>query len=110
MVVYFNTERVVSAGTTKTYRIDASVSNPTTGASVTTKLLDDFGLLVTTNTIDDALLPLEQVLTLPTSSASRQLGGRPFFGRRSTESLPATDWTNGVYVKTLPTISQTLSL
>jgi len=39
--VVFNTERVVSAGTTKTYRIDASASGVDAGDWIAHKLIDD---------------------------------------------------------------------
>jgi len=102
--VYFNSQRVVSAGTTKTYRLDCSVfSGASTGHSITFKLLDD-----STQTVQTGDLTAENVTTnnfvWSDSSADAHSAG-------TVNGVGSSgDWTNGKYVQVLPTTAQTLSL
>lgn len=104
ITVRFASERSVSAGTTKTYRIDGAVSSVGAGDSVTMKLKDDSGQTIQTVALTSANLNAAQFVWSDTS-ADAHSAGTDATGTNST-----TDWTNGLYVKTLPSDPQTLSL
>ena len=100
VTVYFNNERVVSAGTTKTFRIDATVSAVAAANSISAKLLDDSGAAVVSTAVEGAALNAANFVWSDTSADAHT----------TAHGSGNTDWTNGKYVKTLPTNPQTLSL
>jgi len=99
ITVVFNTERVVSAGTTKTYRIDASASGVDAGDWIAHKLIDDSIASIETDNLDATTLDDDNFIWSDTSADAHS----------ATLGNPSADWTNGKYVKYLPTNLQTLS-
>jgi hypothetical protein len=107
--VIFTTERVVSAGTTKTYRLDCSAPGAAATHSITFKLLDDSAAAIQTDT-------LTNVNVVDNTAGPPPTGNHFIWSDNSSDThssvLASTsaDWSNGELVKTLPTIAQTESL
>lgn len=100
VTVVFNTERVVAAGTTKTYRIDATATGVGAGDSVTHKLIDDYTASVETDNLDSTTLDDNNFIWSDNSADSHS----------AVPSSSSFDWTNGKYVRYLPTNPHTISL
>jgi len=98
--VTFVTERVVSAGRTKTYRLDCSATGAAAAHSITFKLLDDSAVAIQTDTLTNVNVTANHFIWSDNSSDTHS----------SVLGTTSADWSNGNLVKTLPTISQTLSL
>lgn len=98
--VVFTTERIISAGTTKTFRIDASATGVGAGDSITYKLLDDAGANVETAVLDAVTLDDNNFIWSDNSADAHS----------AVIGSSSADFTNGKFVKTLPTNPQTLSL
>ena len=102
--VYFVGQRVISAGTTKTYRLDCSVSSGAiAGHSITFKLLDDSTQTVQTGDLTAENITANNFVWSDSSADAHSAGDVNGVGS-------SADWTNGKYVQVLPTTAQTLSL
>ncbi len=100
ITVQFATERTVAAGTTKTFRVDAAVVGASAGDSLSHKLLDDSSANVETAALNATTLDDNNFVWSDTSADAHT----------AVVASSSADWTNGKYVKTLPTNPQTLSL
>jgi len=106
VVIKFTTERVVSAGTTKTYEVKATIAGASSGESISTSILADVvGSAYQTGTVAN----IES-----NSAASKYLiwsdNSADVHNASSTAASTSADWTNGYLVKSLPTVTQTISL
>lgn len=103
----FSNEQVIAAGTSKTYELVVLVAGAVDDNSISTSIAADSGVI--TNSLDD---------TGPGSIAGDSLTGSTDdynFIWSDNSAIPhndtlggSADWTNGLYVKVLPTDSQTV--
>ncbi len=100
VMVYFYNERITSAGTTKTYRLDATATGVTVGNSVVTKLKDDAAASINTANLEDSTLDTVNFVWSDTSSDTHS----------AVHGMSSSDWTNGKFVKSLPTNAQYVGL
>jgi hypothetical protein len=112
VVIQFTTERVVAAGTTKTYEVKATVAGATSGESISTYMVADTapsGADYLTGTIAQIIanaVTASHKLIWSDNSADTHAATAAGTGASGNSS----DWTNGYLVKSLPTTSQTLAL
>jgi len=113
VIVEFATERVVSAGTTKTYDIKANVTGAAATDSISTYIMSD----VVTDLIATSVITTGGGTNGVEGNASANFiwsdtsaDGHTATAAGTVASGCTADWTTGFLVKTLPTTPQSLSL
>ncbi len=109
----FASEEVVAAGTSRTYEVRVTAASAAAGNSITAKLLGDSTLagtrLLTAGDATHAAIVGSTQSSFVWSDNSDTTSGDGNPAHIDTLGASSSDWANGLYVKVLPTDSQTLS-
>ncbi len=113
LTMLLGTEEVVAAGTSRTYEVRITAASAAVGNSITAKLLGDTALAGNRRiTAGDTTHAFTVGTTLSSfvwsdNSDTTTSDGNP--AHDYTVAASSADWANGLYVKVLPTDSQTVS-